>query len=484
MKKSLIAILFLLYLSPAFAILNTPTLIAPAIGSLNNDPNVLLDWSAIAGATGYEYKLSTNASLAGASILTVTGTSQVSTSNLLFGTVYYWQVRAIKTSFPIDSSSWSATWSFTTIDQLALVSPTNSSLNIEPNVLLDWTGIFGITNYDYQWDTVATFNSPLSYYASVGATSQVNSANLRFGTKYFWRVRARHSADTTQWSAIWNFTTIDHLTHISPTNNSTDISLSPLIDWTGIFGITGYQYRYSTSINFSNPILFTIGATSQANLSSLSYGTQYFWQVRTFHAADTSEWSLPWSFTTVYQLTIAPSLISPANSTMNIPVAGTSLQWSSVSSATLYEYQFDDNSLFTSPVANTVSVIIDSTGSLLPNTTYYWKVRAGNGSGYSPWSLIWSFTTESITGIAENELQTNISIYPNPSNGRFHFIIDGSQFAENCNVEIYNMQGKKIYQSAITNLKSDIDLSNQANGFYFVKIYNGQTTCTKKMIIQ
>jgi plastocyanin len=90
----------------------------------------------------------------------------------------------------------------------------------------------------------------------------------------------------------------------------------------------------------------------------------------------------------------------------------------------------------------------------------------------------------SITGIAENQSQTNISVYPNPSNGQFQFTIDGSQVAKNCKVEIYNVQGERIYQSVITDTKSDIDLSNQTNGIYFVKIYNGQTILTKKIVIE
>jgi hypothetical protein len=218
MTTLIVAILFQVCLTPAFANLTTPNLTAPVIGSLYNEPNALLDWSGVTGATDYEYRLSTNSNLVGASIITVNGSSQENASNLLFGTVYYWQVRAIKTSSPADSSSW---------------------------------------------------------------------------------------------SAIWSFKTIDNLFHLAPANNSISIN-NPLIDWTGISGITGYQYRYSTNFNFSNSSLLTNGTTSQANLSNLSYGTQYFWQVRAFHAVDTSEWSLPWSFTTVYQLANPPSLISPA----------------------------------------------------------------------------------------------------------------------------------------------------------------------------
>ena len=580
MKKSIVAILFLLYLTPAFAVLNTPSLSAPSIGSLNNDPNVLLDWTAITGATGYEYKLSTSPTFLGASIQTVTGTSQASTSNLLFGTLYYWQVRAIKTTAPVDSSSWSATWNFTTLDQIALVSPSNGFVNLDPNVLLDWTAIYGITNYDYQWDTVATFNSPLNTYGSVGATSQVSTANLRFGTKYYWRVRARHAADTTQWSATWNFTTIDFVVHVSPANNSVGISLNPIIDWSPIPGITGYQYRYSTDINFTNPVLFTpIGNTSQATLSNLSYGTDYFWQIRAYHAADTTEWTLPWSFTTLYQIIAAPFLTEPSNTFTGIPTTGTTLQWTSVSTATSYQYQLDDNSAFSTPLSNIVITLTAATGTLVAGTTYYWRVRAANGSGYSPWSVIWSFsteiptlaaptlisptdnstgiefsgttlqwsavtaatsyeyqlddnsafsnplsnniitltaatgtliagttyywrvraangssnspwsevwlfTTDFVTGIAATRLTTHISVYPNPSHGQFQFTMDASMVSNNCKMEIYNLQGERIYQSGITNTEFDLDLSNQTNGVYFVKIYTGQSVLTKKIVIQ
>ena len=662
MKKYIIAILLLINLSPVFALLNTPAITAPANGSINNAPNVLLDWSAITGATGYEYKLSTDAGLIGASIQTVTGTSQANTSNLFFGTVYYWQVRAIKTTAPIDSSNWSVIWNFTTIDQLSLVSPSNGATNQAPNVLLDWSALSGITYYDYQWDTTASFNSPLNFIGSVaGGSSQVNTANLRFGTKYYWRARARHSADTTQWTATWDFTTTDqltlvspsnsatnqapnvlldwsplsgityydyqwdttasfnsplnfigsvaggssqantanllfgtkyywrararhtadtsqwtatwdftttdqlilvspsnsainqapnvlldwspltgityydyqwdttasfnsplnfigsvaggssqantanlrfgtkyywrararhtadtsqwtptwdfttteYLTHVSPANIATGISLNPIIDWNPLSGITGYQYQYSTDISFSSPSLFTIGAaSSQANLVNLSYGTQYFWQVRACHSTDTSEWSIPWSFTTLYQLTTAPSLISPANSAINIPVTGTSLQWSSVSSATMYEYQYDNNALFTSPVANSVTGLNDLTGTLIQNTTYYWRVRAGNGSGYSPWSVIWSFTTETVTNITNAGELESFSIYPNPSSGKFYLKCKDEY--QVWNIEVFNSNGTKVLQQDRMN---EIDLTNHPKGIYFIKC-----SCEDKVI--
>jgi hypothetical protein len=51
-------------------------------------------------------------------------------------------------------------------------------------------------------------------------------------------------------------------------------------------------------------------------------------------------------------------------------------------------------------------------------------------------------------------------------------------------MEIYNLQGERIYHSGITNTELDIDLSNQTSGLYFVKIYTGQAVHTNKIVIQ
>ena len=374
-------------------------LVATTNGALSQAPNEIIDWSALGGITFYDYQWDTSATfnspLSNYNSIAA-GTSQITTSNLRFGTKYYWRVRARHTA---DTSQWSFVSNFTTVDFIFLVSPTNGAINLAPNEVIDWSALSGITFYDYQWDTSATFNSPLNNYNSIAAgTSQITTSNLRFGTKYYWRVRARHTADTTQWSFVSNFTTIDFVVHVSPANNSVGLSLNPIIDWSPISGIIGYQYRYSTNSNFSNPSLFTpIGTTSQATLSNLSYGYDYFWQVRAYHAVDTTEWTLPWTFTTIYQIIAAPFLSVPSNTLTGIPTTGTTLQWTSVTTATSYQYQLDDNSSFTSPLSNSVTTLTASTGTLIAGTTYYWRVRASNGSGNSPWSVVWSFITETPT---------------------------------------------------------------------------------------
>jgi len=88
------------------------------------------------------------------------------------------------------------------------------------------------------------------------------------------------------------------------------------------------------------------------------------------------------------------------------------------------------------------------------------------------------------TAIIENQWQATLSVYPNPSRGKFQFTIEGSRPVKDHYVEIYNVHGERILQSGITNSKSEIDLSKQAGGIYFIKIYNGHAILTKKITIK
>jgi plastocyanin len=90
---------------------------------------------------------------------------------------------------------------------------------------------------------------------------------------------------------------------------------------------------------------------------------------------------------------------------------------------------------------------------------------------------------QSSTGLENTELQSDISAYPNPSNGKFQLIVDGSKPADNYDVEIYSLQGEIVYHQ-FTNKKTGIDLSNQPKGIYFARIYNKQKIRSIKLVIK
>jgi len=373
-------------------------LVAPTNGAINQDVNVMLDWALVNGITNYDVEFDTSAAFNSTlhQYQTIsTSTSSYYTSNLRFGTKYYWRARAHHSA---DTTQWSPVWNFTTHDTIYLVAPTNGAVNQTVNVMLDWAIVNGITNYDVEFDTAATLNSTQHVYQTIStSTSSYNTSNLLFATKYYWRIRAHHTTDTTSWSPVWNFTTTDGKpVHVSPANGATGISLNPTIDWNLVTGVTVYQYEYSVDSNFTNATPVGTGTTSQAGLVSLSYGETYFWRVRVYHTADTSDWSTPWKFTTLYQLTSAVQLCSPANGASSVAVSSVLLEWQTYTSAVFYEYSYATNASFTGAVNGTTTGITTTIATLNQGTTYYWKVRANNGSGYSPWSAVWSFSTTGI----------------------------------------------------------------------------------------
>ena len=395
--KFIIPIFFLSVLfNKAFAqSLPVPGLVSPTNTAISQDPNALLDWSASSGQTAYQYRIGLTNNLNSAQVLQVTS-SQANTSNLLFGTVYYWQVRAIKTTAPLDSSNWSAVWSFTTINQISLVAPVNQATNQAPNELLDWSPLSGLTFYDYQWDTTANFNSPLLSTASVASgTSQATTSNLRFGTTYFWRVRGRHTLDTMLWSNVRSFTTIDQIFLVAPVNLATNQSPDELLDWSPLSGLTIYEFQWDTSANFNSPLFYfssVSSGTSQATTSNLRFGTTYFWRVRGSHLTDTTLWSVVRSFTTIDQL----SLIAPVNFATN-QSPNELLDWGPLSGLTFYDYQWDTTANFNSPLLTSSSIASGSsqvtTSELRFGTTYYWRARGRHLEDTMQWSAIRSFTT-------------------------------------------------------------------------------------------
>ena len=86
-----------------------------------------------------------------------------------------------------------------------------------------------------------------------------------------------------------------------------------------------------------------------------------------------------------------------------------------------------------------------------------------------------------VTGcLALNELSnTNIKVYPNPSNGIILISFEGVM----ANYTLMNNSGKTLLSDKISSMKI-IDLSTFSNGIYFIKISIENETYTEKLIIQ
>lgn len=80
----------------------------------------------------------------------------------------------------------------------------------------------------------------------------------------------------------------------------------------------------------------------------------------------------------------------------------------------------------------------------------------------------------------EENNNTNISIYPNPTKGIFNIHTD----VNNMKVEVYSTLGRLVTHKTITKGLQQIDLSKQKKGVYFVKLMHNGTTEQRKLVVQ
>lgn len=82
------------------------------------------------------------------------------------------------------------------------------------------------------------------------------------------------------------------------------------------------------------------------------------------------------------------------------------------------------------------------------------------------------------TGIDANvTIINNIAVYPNPSNGIFNI-----QLPVAADVEVTNVLGKVVLSTKVNEGNYQLNLGNNVNGIYFVKINAEGKTKTVKII--
>ena len=87
-----------------------------------------------------------------------------------------------------------------------LSSPADGALDQTLSPMLQWNASEGAASYSLQVSTNNTFTIPLYDNTELTATSEQISG-LTTLTTHYWRVRAKNSYGTSNWSGTWSFTT-------------------------------------------------------------------------------------------------------------------------------------------------------------------------------------------------------------------------------------------------------------------------------------
>lgn len=93
-------------------------------------------------------------------------------------------------------------------------------------------------------------------------------------------------------------------------------------------------------------------------------------------------------------------------------------------------------------------------------------------------------------GVAQLDLLPKVvvkqlQISPNPSTGRFQLDLPiENETAQQGVIEVFNLAGQKVLSQKMDGYNTSLDLSNQANGLYFVRVFAGKQSFTERILLQ
>lgn len=190
-------------ISRYFTTIAKPINIAPKNGATDQMLDVIVSWEEVAGTYEYIIELCTD-SIFSYSCIGHSDSNSFRPPDVVFGETYYWHVKA---RHSLDTTQWSETWSFTVLDKVTHVSPTNGSWVSELFPVLEWEEATGVNGYYIAYADNPNFDGaePKKIVGSDIYTYTVPEQLIDQET-YYWQVRAYIAGDTTQWSDPWSFT--------------------------------------------------------------------------------------------------------------------------------------------------------------------------------------------------------------------------------------------------------------------------------------
>jgi hypothetical protein len=403
-----------------------PLLVQPA-GSWPSGADVVptpaFSWYVTGPADGLTYALELADLTAGG---TLTGTPTVQgltartytpTTPLVEGHQYTWRVRACGGT-PVRCTAWSALLTFT-VRAATVVTPV-ASWPVGDAVVygtpgtLRWYASGAAAGQRYVvytrlCDQPTCSDAPApslpgtGYTASAPLTITRYSLPLLPGRGYAWYVRALGPGDVpAAASALATFRTYSPPAPVAvptwPVGNPDLYTNRPVLSWS-VEGTHGgaFEVRYGTS---ADPDAATHTATAPAGSRSftvpaaLAWGTTYHWHVR---PQGQPAWRSA-AFTTIGQPgTLRPVRATPPDDAV-MTTATATLGWyldGSSLAVAAYEVQVSTHADFSAGTTTaTVAAPAQTftTAALTPGATYHWRVRASNGTAFSPWSTTGRFS--------------------------------------------------------------------------------------------
>ncbi len=360
-----------------------------------------------------------------------------------------------------DTSAYTADVNFTTTAVAACDTPTGLAVtnNTNGSATINWVNGGTETSWELDYKLAAS-----STWTTVNVTSHPYIlSGLVLCSDYDVRVRAVCSAGVySNYTSTVNFTTPtpSPINLQVPTASITDQSV--VVNWTAGGTETQWivEYKLTSSTNWTTSNILT---NTTFPIVTLQCNSSYQVRVKAICGTHESAFTTPVTFSTL----ACPgfTIIASANSFGTISPSGTV----TVNAGANQTFTFTPNAN-----ATIDSLIIDN-GAPIAHTQ----------STYTFNNVIANHTIVAIfkdhTGIEESALNQMVALYPNPTNSYIDLRLNETQLqVKEC--KLYDIYGKLLKVVPINSDITRVDVSEIANGVYFVRMDSEKGTITKKFV--
>lgn len=402
-------------------------------------------------------------------------------------TTYYWTMDAYNGRF----SRWNdSLFIFRTADPLKvgkpiLKNPAYNSKDLDKDAItLSWLVEDLAKTYEYEISEDLNFAT-----ATKGTVTDtfVKISGLNFDKTYYWHVKAINGQDESEWSETWLFATSEESTLnapelVSPVDKKEGEDVKPTFTWKPVVNAQEYTIEYADNSGFVDATSQKVTTNSFLVATALEGETEYFWRVKASGLSGSSPWSTAWSFTTIGAGKLAiPTLLSPANNAENIDASSVVLEWTAVTGATSYSYQVSTDVNFGSYIAGEPTTTSATPIGLVKNETYYWRVRATDGSSLSDWSDISVFKTGDVDNVNGPAI-LEFSMYPNPVT---EVLFIESFETTPLKYRLVSTSGRLVLEGNLINGQENaLNLAQLSAGYYQLYVQGQSGTVVRKVLVK
>lgn len=373
-------------------------------------------------------------------------------------------------------------------------SPANGATGLGPSVLLMYNYSAGATRYNVQVASDPAFKTIV--FSLNQPHSPASFTVPKMGVTYYWRVNAEGGGGTSNWGAVWSFSTLAPVvgppTLLYPKNGAEGVHTTVGLEFSSVAGATRYNVQVSSNSSFSAIVFAVNVAKSPVTFTAPAPGT-YYWRVQAVGPYSASSFSAPWSFsnlTTGPIKPVAPVLLAPSNGSTGQPTT-VNLTFEPADGALRYNVQVAHDAAFHDIIyaINVPKSPVKVVG--VPGDLCFWRVQSVGATETSLFSPVWKFTMTTAPEAAGQDVSSSSYAlhdnYPNPFNPSTTITVDVPE-SGNIRVVIYDLLGHEVAELVSGTVEAgthsySFDASNLSSGMYLYRIESAAFTQTKRMML-